>query len=93
MKKVALISALAFGVAAPAVAQNLPADNAAFLNQLSVQANGDHVREMLSAKNYRNVSVLHLDENGRWTGTAEKNGSTRLVSVYLPQNYEGPLSN
>lgn len=63
------------------------ADSAAvteYLADLSKAANANQVRDMLVAKGYTNVSGLVLDEQGRWTGTATKDGKTVAVSVALP---------
>lgn len=84
-KALSLALVFAAGTAVPALAEDTSAQQAAFFNaQLSVNANADQVRKLLIAKDYKNVSRLSRDENGRWTGTAFKNGKKTVVSVYLP---------
>jgi hypothetical protein len=40
-------------------------------------------REHLMRTGYANVSALEKDENGRWIGTATKDGKTRAVAVEI----------
>ena len=54
--------------------------------KLSVAANAEEVRKLLRSQGYNNVSELSRDSNGRWTGTATKNGERKLVAVALPNN-------
>jgi len=58
--------------------------------ELSVAANAEQVRKLLQSQGYSNVSKLSRDSNGRWTGTATKNGERKLVAVALPNNVAAP---
>lgn len=81
----ALVSA---GAALPAMAgddaASSAADTAAFTAQLSVQANANQARNILLARGYSQVSDLTRGEDGRWTGTAVKDGKTIFVAVEMP---------
>lgn len=57
----------------------------AFTAQLDADAKAEQVRNLLRAKKYTNVSELRRDANGRWSGTAIKDGKLQAVSVYLPE--------
>lgn len=92
-KVLSLAIALTVGSAIPALAGETSAQQAAFNAQLSVNANAEQVRKLLIAKNYKNVSRLNRDEDGRWTGTAVKNGQKTFVSVYLPPKQTAPVTN
>ena len=58
--------------------------------ELSVAANAEQVRKLLQSQGYTNVSELSRDSNGRWAGTATKNGERKLVAVALPKNVAAP---
>ncbi|MCH9765799.1 MAG: hypothetical protein K0U34_07390 [Alphaproteobacteria bacterium] len=88
MTRTLSLTALLFaGFALPVAAADTQVDksNSAFTAQLSANANAEQVRQLLRAKDYTQVSVLQRDANGRWTGTAVKDGKTTAVSVYLPR--------
>ena len=76
---------------APAVSAD--SSIAAFTAQLAVRANASQVRKLLAAQNYTNISQLDRDGNGRWTGTAVKNGKATFVSVYLPRKPNTAVTN
>lgn len=65
---------------APAVDANASKTEGA---ALSVAANAEQARKILQSKGYTNVSDM-ARENGRWTGTAVKDGKTIFVAVDLP---------
>jgi len=69
-----LAAALAAGIALPALAADTAAN--AGLNQ-------DQARQHLMHLGYTNVSQLHKDARGNWSGTAVKDGKTVPVSVSL----------
>jgi hypothetical protein len=52
--------------------------------ELTTQANADQARKLLLAQGYTNVSDLSRDNNGRWTGTATKDGKTIFVAIAVP---------
>ena len=57
---------------------------------VEVAANAEQVRKLLQSQGYTNVSELSRDSNGRWTGTATKNGERKLVAVALPNKVAAP---
>ncbi len=92
-KALCLGLAIVASASIPALAGDTSASQAAFTAQLSANANAEQVRKLLVAKNYKNVSRLDRDEDGRWTGTAYKNGQKTFVSVYLPTKLDTPATN
>lgn len=84
----ASIAAVAF--AAPVLANDQAADAVdpaavkAYTAQLSNAANEQQVRKLLNVQGYSQISPLTRDENGRWTGTAVKNGKPVGVAIALP---------
>ena len=92
-KALCLGLALVASTSIPALADGSAASQAAFTAQLSANANAEQVRKLLVAKDYKNVSRLNRDEDGRWTGTAFKNGQKTFVSVYLPTKLTTPATN
>lgn len=85
-----LAAALATGLAVPAFAADQPANAdasansaavAAYTASLSNAANANEARKFLTAKGYSQISELNRDENGRWSGTAVKNGQNVGVAV------------
>ena len=75
----------------PASSNAKAADNVATHSAgLSVAANAKQVRKLLQSQGYTNVSELSRDSNGRWAGTATKNGERKLVAVALPKNVAAP---
>ncbi len=42
---------------------------------------------------YTGISTLERDANGRWSGTAQKNGKTVFVGVVLPQPAAEAITN
>jgi len=82
-KALTLTLALVAAAATPALAADQASTNA-FTAQLSANANAKQVRQILLSQNYTRVSNLNRGQDGRWTGTAVKNGKATSVSVYLP---------
>ena len=71
----------------PASSHSKAAHNVAIHSaKLSVAANAEQARKLLQSQGYTNVSELSRDSNGRWTGTAMKNGERKLVAIALPNN-------
>lgn len=93
IKSVGLSLALAFSTSVPALAGDSAATQSAFTAHLTANANADQVRKLLAAKDYKNVSRLDRDQDGRWSGTAFKNGKKTFVSVYLPTKKLAPATN
>ena len=101
IRSLSLASVLALGLAVPALATEKAADAgtdpaavAAFTQSLSNSANAEQARKFLMAKGYTNVSELARDENGRWAGSAEKNGKKVGVAIDLtPRTLEVPATN
>lgn len=95
-RALALGAVLAAGLSLPAIAGEKSAAIsgnadvvAAHSAELSVAANANQARKILLSQGYVNVSELSRDANGRWTGTAIKDGTTTVVAVVLPPK---PLS-
>lgn len=85
MRKLATLAVAALATATiPAIAADEQAVQSAYTAELADRANAEQVRKLLNAQNYKNVSILDRDEDGRWTGTAVKDGKSTFVSVYLP---------
>lgn len=79
---IATLAAIAF---TPAIAYaEASKTNEAFANHVSKIASAKQIQTLLLSKKYKNVSELHRDTNGRWIGTAEKDGVRQIVSVKLP---------
>jgi hypothetical protein len=87
----------ATGLAMPAYAGEPSANDTAAVSahaaelvhaQLAIQA-----RNLLASQGYNNVSALDRDQNGRWTGTAEKDGKTIFVTIALPAPNTGEATN
>jgi hypothetical protein len=65
---------------APAAAGNVGGDQTSFL----VNAAGAlEARQHLVRQGYINISDLMLDDRGRWSGTAVKDGKTVIVALDL----------
>jgi hypothetical protein len=90
IRSIALASILATGLALPAVAGDAPAndaanaDPAAFTATLNYAASANTARKILIGRGYTQVSDLTRGEDGRWTGTAMKDGKVVMVGVELP---------
>lgn len=107
IRSLSLASVLALGLAVPALATEQPAATpaateaatdpaaiAAFTKMLSDVANAQEARKFLMAKGYTEVSELARDGNGRWAGTAVKNGKKVGVAIDLtPKTLEAPATN
>lgn len=81
----AAFSLPALAVDAPAAGAKMdPSAIAAQSAELTTQANADQARKLLAAQGYTNISDLNRDSNGRWAGTATKDGKTNFVAIALP---------
>jgi len=88
MRVLTLSAFAALGFAFPAMADNAtnidPAKSAAFGAELTHAATAQQARLLLAHQGYTGISALDRDANGRWIGTAQKNGKTVFVGVVLP---------
>lgn len=88
IRALSLAALLSAGAALPALAGDEAAssagDAAAFTHQLNAAAQATQARNILLARGYKQVSDLTAGENGRWTGTAVRDGKTIFVAVELP---------
>ncbi len=79
---------LAAGLAAPALAGDEPATDAAsaaaFTAQQTAVANQQQIRKLLAAQGYVVTSDLYRDDAGRWVGTALKDGKQVRVAIKMP---------
>lgn len=92
-KSLILSAALLTALATPSFAADQTSGHDIVSAQLTANANAQQVRNLLRAKDYTNISELRRDENGRWTGTAVKDGKTTVVSVQLPGKPAKPQTN
>lgn len=89
MVRIMLIGLAAAGFALPAFADEAATNNgaaaAAFSAELTNAANAQQARIQLAHQGYTGISPLYRGEQGRWMGTAVKDGETVIVGVLLPQ--------
>ena len=52
--------------------------------ELTAAAQAQQAKGILTAQGYTAISELQRDEDGRWTGTATKDGKVQRVAVALP---------
>lgn len=90
IRTLALTAALSSGFAFAAFAGDaLPvetnaADTASFTSALNSAASADAARKVLIGRGYTQVSDLSRGVDGRWTGTAMKDGKIVMVGVEMP---------
>ena len=90
IRTLALTAALSTGLVCAAFAgdaqpvQSSGADSAAFTSALNSAASADAARQVLIGRGYTQVSDLSRSADGRWTGTAMKDGKIVMVGVELP---------
>lgn len=84
----ALAAIAAAGFAIPAHAAETPHASGAEVSvhaaELADAATAKQAQLVLAQKGYVNVAITGRDDDGRWTGTAFKDGKTVLVAVELP---------
>jgi periplasmic protein CpxP/Spy len=93
IRTLTLAAVVAAGFSLPTFAADAPAAaaapeanvTAAQSAELTTAANADQARKLLLAQGYTNVSDLNRDNQGRWTGTATKDGKTNFVAIALPE--------
>lgn len=94
IRSLAVATAATFGLAAPALAADSSdpgpdtASVQAFYGQLNARAKSNEMRKLLYAQGYTAVSDLNRDANGRWIGTAMKDGKQVIVGVKFPPKPE-----
>lgn len=88
-RSIVLATVAAFGFALPASVANAGELNA-HSAELSNAAAAHQAQLVLASQGYVNVAISGRDDDGRWTGTAWKDGKTVLVAVALPKP-EGPV--
>ncbi len=85
MTRIMLIGLALAGVAPPALANEASENNAAAASaQLTNAANAEQARVQLAHQGYTGISPFFRDDQGRWTGTAIKDGKTVFVAVVFP---------
>ncbi len=86
-RTIAMTALAAISFTAPAFAAE-PATNsaqgAALGNALTNASAEQQARMLLAHQGYTGISPLSLNENGRWIGTAVKDGKTIFVAVTMP---------
>lgn len=83
-----LIATAAIGISVPALADEAkaPTNQSSELSHQQVSDASAQVeaRKHLLSQGYTTVSDLERDANGRWTGTAMKDGKTVIVAIKIP---------
>lgn len=83
-----LIATAAIGISVPAFADEAkaPTNQSSELSRQQVSDASAEVvaRKHLLSQGYTTVSDLERDANGRWTGTAMKDGKTVIVAIKIP---------
>lgn len=78
----------AAGLAMPAVAGETNVNDTAAVSahsaELADAQTAKQAQRILAGQGYINISALNRGENGRWTGTAQKDGKSIFVAVVLP---------
>lgn len=89
MTRIMLIGLALTAMALPAYADEAATNNgataAAVSAELANAANSEQARVQLAHQGYTGISPLYRGEQGRWIGTAVKDGKTVIVAVLLPQ--------
>ncbi len=89
MTRIMLIGLAVAGMTVPAYAGETSSNDASAAAAVSAQlanaANADQARVQLAHQGYTGISPLYRGEEGRWMGTAVKDGKTVIVAVLLPQ--------
>lgn len=66
-----------------------PSDHASYASvharELQNQYDAKQAHNILASRGFVNISALDRDEDGRWAGTAIKDGKTIFVAVELPK--------
>ncbi len=83
MTRIMIIGLALAGMALPAFAAENN-DTAAASARLTNAANAEQARVQLAHQGYTGISPLYRDDQGRWTGTAIKDGKTVIVAVTFP---------
>jgi putative membrane protein len=86
-------TALAIPAYAGEPAANDTAAVSAHASELAAAQASTQARNLLASQGYTNVSALDRDQNGRWTGTADKGGKTLFVAIDLPAPKAGAATN
>lgn len=85
----AIATIAALGLSAPAFAADTASDAsqataAAVTAQLTNDRAAEQVRNQLAAQGYTSISELERADDGRWTGSAVKDGKQVIVGVKMP---------
>lgn len=84
------------GFAVPAIAAEVEASNAdvaaAVSSGFAFESAANQAKLILAKQGYVNVAITGRDDDGRYTGTAFKDGKTLLVAVDLPKP-QAPATN
>lgn len=86
MKSVALAAAAVMGLASPVLAADAVTDGSAVRAHGAELADAYEARQaqkLLVSQGYTGVSEMERVANGRWIGTATKDGKTLIVGVNL----------
>jgi hypothetical protein len=87
-----LIGLAAATMVVPAYADEAAPNNGASAASVSAElanvANSEQARLQLAHQGFTGISPLYRGEEGRWMGTAVRDGRTVIVGVMLPQTRE-----
>jgi hypothetical protein len=86
MIRIMILGLAVAGMALPAYAETASVNNAATAasTDMTSAANAQQARVQLAHQGYTGISPLHRDDQGRWAGTAMRDGKTVYVAVAFP---------
>lgn len=97
IRTLALATLAASAFTLPAVAAENPSsnDSAASIHasELKGAYEAKQAHNILASRGYVNISTLNRDDDGRWVGTAVKDGKTIFVAVDLPKAHGATATN
>ena len=97
IRTLSIASLAATGLTLPAYAGETAANDTAALSahaaELADAYTAKQAHRLLASQGYINISALERDQNGRWTGTALKDGKTIFVAIALPSPKAVPETN
>lgn len=88
IRTIAFATLATAALAVPAFAEEARIDAthaSAFGAELGNAASAEQARVLLASQGYTGISPLDQDDDGRFTGTAVKDGKTVFVAVALPR--------
>ena len=97
IRTLSIAALAATGFTLPAYAAEPVANDTAAVSahasELKAAEAATQARNLLASQGYTNISTLDRDQNGRWTGTADKDGKTIFVAIDVPAPKAGEAAN